>query len=323
MGGNSRSFPVIPHSRVSKSLRTVLRKKKSRPSLLWQQKYLRPIFTRLLRGNCILSSESIQGQVILSTHSPYIAGMADIRNMRNLNRCREAVQVHQVGIFFVSDGNSIEQELLYSLDMREVFIQSLRDDGMDIDEFLDVDDEKTRRKRERVLQSYMNSFSRIKREMLSEDEVATEFSDKRLWHIFEYYQQALTGSGGMDFDDILIYAHRLLLDHEWIADIYRARYKHLCVDEAQDLNRIQYEFIKTLCGKSITSIMMVGDEQQMIYDFNSSSSRFLCSELIKDFSPLEYTLKENYRSTQAVIRVANRLSSSSKMVNEFTSFRCL
>ncbi|MCF7933574.1 MAG: ATP-dependent helicase [Spirochaetia bacterium] len=202
-------------------------------------------------------------------------------------------------------------------DRMEVFIRSLRDDGIDIDDFLDVEDERTKREREKVLQRYMNWFSRIKREMLTEHEVLTEYADEKLWHVYAYYQRAMVESGGMDFDDILVYAHKLLLDHEWIADIYRTRYKHICVDEAQDLNKIQYEFIKTLCGETITSIMMVGDEQQMIYGFNSSSSRFLCTDFQRDFSPLNYVLTKNYRSTQSVIQAANKLSTSAKMISDF------
>jgi DNA helicase-2/ATP-dependent DNA helicase PcrA len=37
--------------------------------------------------------------------------------------------------------------------------------------------------------------------------------------------------------------------------IYRAKYKHICVDEAQDLNKIQYEFIKAFCGDTLKSVL--------------------------------------------------------------------
>ncbi len=203
-------------------------------------------------------------------------------------------------------------------DRMEVFVQSLRDDGVDIDEYLNIEDTKEQKSRERNLQKYMDEFSLIKRELLLEEDIEERFpKNTNIWKIFQDYQAALLNSGGIDYDDILLYAHRLLLTHEWIAEIYRAKYKHLCVDEAQDLNLVQYEFIKTLCGESISSVMMVGDPHQMIYGFNGSSSEYLCKNFLSDFSATKYELKENYRSTRQVIKAANKLKPDSQKEHEF------
>ncbi|OSQ35772.1 ATP-dependent helicase [Thalassospira mesophila] len=203
-------------------------------------------------------------------------------------------------------------------DRMEVFLQSLREDGVDIDEYLNVEDQKQLRGREKVLQNYMNGFSVIKRELMDEEQALAHFPDTpNVWKIYQDYQEALLASGGIDYDDILVFAHKLLLRQEWIADIYRAKYKHLCVDEAQDLNRIQYEFIKALCGSKIQSVLMVGDPHQMIYGFNGSSSEYLCERFVVDFNVKTFHLKENYRSTRAVIRAANKLKHNSSKEHEF------
>ena len=204
-------------------------------------------------------------------------------------------------------------------DRMEVFMQSLRDDGTDIDEYLNVTDTKEQRGRERVLQRYMDGFSTIKRELLSEGDIEERFPDNYsdIWEVYQDYKKALLNSGGIDFDDILRYAHKLLLQHDWIANVYRAKYKHVCVDEAQDLNKIQYEFIKALCGDTIKSVMMVGDPHQMIYGFNGSSSDYLCKDFIADFNSQPYELKENYRSTKRVIAAANTLKPDSQEEHEF------
>ena len=194
-------------------------------------------------------------------------------------------------------------------DRMEVFIQSLRDGRIDIDEYLNVDNSKEKRNRERQLQQIMNRFSLIKREMLNRDEVAND----ELWDKFNDYQSALLDSGGIDFDDILYYANRLLLTHDWIARIYRTKFPNICVDEAQDLNRLQYEFIKALCGEATKSVMMVGDPNQMIYGFNGSSSEYLCDHFPRDFSAIKFELIENFRSTTEVIKAANSLKPSSQM----------
>lgn len=197
-------------------------------------------------------------------------------------------------------------------DRMEVFLQSLRDDGVDIDEYLNIEDTKERRSRENNLQSYMDIFSRIKRELMTELEVVESYPNSNIWKIYQDYQSSLINSCGIDYDDILVYAHRILLTHDWIANIYRSRYQHVCVDEAQDLNSLQYQFVRALCGEAIRSVFMVGDPDQMIYGFNGSSKTYLCSQFLQDFSPLQFTLNENYRSTKAVIRAANKLKPGSQ-----------
>ena len=197
-------------------------------------------------------------------------------------------------------------------DRMEVFMQSLREDGIDIDDYLNISDSKELKNREKNLQSYMDIFSKIKRELLTEPEVTELYPNSNIWKIYTDYQAALLGSGGIDYDDILVCAHRILLHHDWIAKIYRSQYKHVCVDEAQDLNKAQYEFIKVLCGDVIKSVLMVGDPNQMIYGFNGSSKDYLCTHFVEDFTPQKFELKENYRSTKAVIRAANKLRPGSQ-----------
>lgn len=203
-------------------------------------------------------------------------------------------------------------------DRKTVFIQSLRDQGIDIDEFLNVSDEKTAKKRNRIIQNYMEQFSIIKRNLWGIEEVQHKYSDSENFPvIYQAYQTALLQSGGIDFDDILVYAHKILVEQPWCCKIYQAKFKHIFVDEAQDLNKAQYELIKVLCGETIRSLMMVGDPNQMIYGFNGSSHEYLCNNFIDDFSPQEFTLKENYRSSKAVVRLANKLKSNSQVETEF------
>lgn len=203
-------------------------------------------------------------------------------------------------------------------DRKTVFLQSLRENNINIDEFLNVSDDRTRKDRERIIQNYLEQFSIIKRELLTEEEIKEKYpTDTSFWQIYQEYQGALLRSGGLDFDDILVYAYRILMEQPWCGDIYRAKYKHLCVDEAQDLNKAQYEFIKILCGDQIKSIMMVGDPDQMIYGFNGSSSDYLCEFFPQDFSVQQFRLKENYRSSKQVIRLANKLKPGSQVETDF------
>lgn len=199
-------------------------------------------------------------------------------------------------------------------DRMEVFLHSLREQGVDIDSYLDVEDAREKRNREKTMSQYLNIFSIIKRELLTEDEVRVRYSSNpRIWNIFQDYQASLLESGGVDFDDILLYAHKILLNQDSVSRIYQKKYIALFVDEAQDLNRAQYEFIKVLCGEKIKDIMMVGDSDQMIYGFNGSSSDFFIKNFKSDFSPEVYRLNENYRSSRAVIELANKIKPNSQV----------
>lgn len=203
-------------------------------------------------------------------------------------------------------------------DRMEVFLEALRENGVNIDEYLSVENPKEKKNRERNLQNYMDAFSAIKREMFSEQEASEKLSDTPdVWRVYTDYQNALLNSGGIDYDDILRYAHRILLTQSWVADIYRAKYGFICVDEAQDLNRVQYEFVKALAGKEECRIMMVGDPDQMIYGFNGSDSKYLCQEFPSDFSVTTFRLIENYRSSKAVVRAANSLRPGAQRESEF------
>jgi DNA helicase-2/ATP-dependent DNA helicase PcrA len=92
-------------------------------------------------------------------------------------------------------------------------------------------------------------------------------------------------------------------------------YKHVCVDEAQDLNKAQYELIKVFCGERIKSILMVGDPNQMIYGFNGSKDYFE-KDFLSDFEPKTFTLRENYRSSKEVINLANVIKPNSQINHE-------
>ena len=62
---------------------------------------------------------------------------------------------------------------------------------------------------------------------------------------------------------------------------------------------------------------MVGDPDQMIYGFNSSSEKFLCEDFIIDFSPDKFHLKENYRCTKAIVDIANRLKPNKQLSSDY------
>ena len=133
--------------------------------------------------------------------------------------------------------------------------------------------------------------------------------------LYQEYQNLMLAQNAIDFDDILLYAYRILAEKESISRIYQRIYKYICVDEAQDLNKAQYELIKILAGTT-SCICMVGDPNQAIYGFNGSSSEYMCKEFPKEFNAKEYTLTENYRSSKSVLEAAKILEPDFEIVGQ-------
>src|SRR5258708_925080 len=106
--------------------------------------------------------------------------------------------------------------------------------------------------------------------------------------------------------------HKLLRERPKVADFYRRLYKYICIDEAQDLNEVQYAVLTALCGDGYRNIMMVGDPAQSIYGFNTSDPKFM-TEFEVDFDAKVIRLTENFRSSRAVVQAAVALDPSYKI----------
>jgi DNA helicase-2/ATP-dependent DNA helicase PcrA len=121
----------------------------------------------------------------------------------------------------------------------------------------------------------------------------------------------------MDFDDILFFTYRILAENLDVAKLYNSVYRFVCIDESQDLNNAQYCFIQALCGDDFRNIMMVGDENQSIYAFNGSSSKYMSEQFLRDFHPAIYTLDENFRSAIQIIQFSNSLTGNTEDVSKY------
>lgn len=152
----------------------------------------------------------------------------------------------------------------------------------------------------------LERLSAVKREL----KFSSDYSHKpEVQHLLEEYDNMLLRQCVIDYDDILRYAYQILIERASVLNIYRKVYKYICVDEAQDLNKAQYEIIKLICAQGI-GITMVGDPNQSIYGFNGSNSDYFVKYFIQDFSAKKLELNENYRSSKSVIQAASKIEKS-------------
>ena len=129
--------------------------------------------------------------------------------------------------------------------------------------------------------------------------------------IYRSYCEKMKRQGLMDYDDQMVYALNILMRCPELLAEYRARYRYLCVDEAQDTSKIQHRILKLLAGNG--NLFMVGDEDQSIYGFRAAYPEALLS-FEKDHPGAKVLLMEqNFRSDAAIVRAAGQLIAHNRL----------
>ncbi len=136
-----------------------------------------------------------------------------------------------------------------------------------------------------------------------------EFSEN-IEEIRRQYARYKLAKNYLDYDDLLLYL-RILLDQETIRERLSDKYLYVMVDEYQDTNRLQGE-IAFLLAERRRNIMIVGDDAQSIYGFRGGSHRNIMEFPVRFPEYRLIKLEENYRSTQAILDVANTVMENMK-----------
>lgn len=123
---------------------------------------------------------------------------------------------------------------------------------------------------------------------------------------YRRYQDALRAAGAMDFDDLLLCTEQLFAEHADVRTEEAGRYDHVLVDEYQDTNGSQYRIIRALAADH-RNLCVVGDDDQSIYGWRGADVRHILN-FNKDWPEARVVrLEQNYRSTGAILELANRL----------------
>lgn len=124
--------------------------------------------------------------------------------------------------------------------------------------------------------------------------------------IYALYQQICEQAGYVDFSELLLRTHELLKRDQKVLNYCRCRFRYIFVDEFQDANPIQLNIIKLLAGKK-NNIMIVGDDDQSIYGWRDVNADNL-QNFVREYPGTNIIrLEQNYRSTAAILHVANHL----------------
>ena len=155
-------------------------------------------------------------------------------------------------------------------------------------------------------------------------EAHDEFN-RKLLQLYEAYEEQCAREGVVDFAELLLRTYEVLAKNLPLRLHYQTRFKHILVDEFQDTNRLQYEWIKLLSGhnsgtfdtektaavqsehKATASLFAVGDDDQSIYAFRGANVGNM-DALVREFQITQIIkLEQNYRSHGNILDTANAL----------------
>ena len=120
------------------------------------------------------------------------------------------------------------------------------------------------------------------------------------------YQNELRAQNAVDFDDLLLLGERVLREYSKVREFWQDKFQYITVDEFQDTNNLQMKLLQQLVGES-NNICVVGDDDQSIYGWRGAQVVNILQFERFFPNPKVIRLEENYRSTQAVLEVANSL----------------
>lgn len=159
-------------------------------------------------------------------------------------------------------------------------------------------------------------IAHCKDQMLTPDAFAKKASmdnyEERMYaQSYRLYQEILRDNDAMDFDDMILMTIKLFKQEPEVLAYYQNKFKYILVDEYQDTNRAQYEFI-SLLAREHRNLCVVGDDDQSIYSFRGADiSNILNFE--KEYPETKVVkLEQNYRSTQPILDVANCIISNNR-----------
>jgi DNA helicase-2/ATP-dependent DNA helicase PcrA len=131
---------------------------------------------------------------------------------------------------------------------------------------------------------------------------------RKLAEIYQAYEEQCQREGSVDFAELMLRTVELMRDNAALREHYRRRFRHILVDEFQDTNKLQYQWLKLFAGPDC-GVLAVGDDDQSIYAFRGAlvgnmadfEREFKVARVIK--------LEQNYRSHSNILDTANALIS--------------
>ena len=161
--------------------------------------------------------------------------------------------------------------------------------------------------------TFLGVVSHAKDELISPEEflinAGLDYKQQLYARAYREYQIALKKNNALDFDDLIVKTVELFRSHPEVLDYYQERFKYIMVDEYQDTNTAQFQFVSLLAQK-YQNLCVVGDDDQSIYKFRGANIGNILN-FEKVFPEAKVVkLEQNYRSTGNILSAANAVISN-------------
>ncbi|MDD5014383.1 MAG: UvrD-helicase domain-containing protein [Atribacterota bacterium] len=135
---------------------------------------------------------------------------------------------------------------------------------------------------------------------------AMNYFKKIVGKVYTQYQEELCENNALDFNDLILLTVKLFKEKPEILENYQNKFRHILVDEYQDINYAQYQLVKLLSEKN-NNLFVVGDPDQSIYKFRGADLNNIL-RFEQDFPHSKVVkLEQNYRSTKVILEGATNL----------------
>ena len=161
--------------------------------------------------------------------------------------------------------------------------------------------------------TFLGVISHAKDELISPEEfmlnAGLDYKQQLYGRAYREYQLALKKNNALDFDDLIVKTVELFKSHPQVLDYYQERFRYIMVDEYQDTNTAQFQFV-SLLAKKYQNLCVVGDDDQSIYKFRGANIGNILNfeKVFPDAAVIK--LEQNYRSTGNILYAANAVISN-------------
>ncbi len=143
---------------------------------------------------------------------------------------------------------------------------------------------------------------------LNQSEENPEFEN-----IFNQYNTYLEKHGLLDFNDMIYKTIQLLQSDNELLQTYQQKWQYILIDEFQDINPAQYEFIRLLASGKDANIFAIGDPNQAIYGFRGADKSII-DRFKSDYSPVIYRINTSYRVPQNILEASTDVLGSHEVL---------
>lgn len=166
---------------------------------------------------------------------------------------------------------------------------------------------------EDLYETLTNAFGRYYNLKLSEEEARKENPQMAYaYDLFLAFHKYKKEHKLYDFDDMLLYAIKILDQNPSALSFFRKQYPFIQVDEAQDTSKLQFELIEKIASPNF-NLFLVADDDQSIYGFRGAYPDYLLNFSNRFGQAKHYYLTDNFRSDAYIVQSASDIIKENKV----------